>query len=70
MITLIFFKVAITSWIVFLIVWMIEGFCNYENPKKNIRKHKVPTLVPIIGGLALIMIVLCFIIAMLLAVWL
>jgi hypothetical protein len=74
MITLIFFKVAVTASIVFALMCLIEDFCNHENKSRGVTKHKVPDFVAYVGGASLIIAVVCYvvalIIALIMAVWL
>jgi hypothetical protein len=70
MITLLLFKIAATALVVFLVMLMIDSFCNYEDRAKGHAKTKVPAFVPYVGGGAGIVMVVSGIASILMAVWL
>lgn len=69
MIALVLFKIAMTALVVFAVRMMTEGFCNYENPAKGIKKQKVPEFVPIVGGFAFTVFVIAAVASVVAVVW-
>lgn len=69
MITLILFKIAATTFVVFLIMLMIDSFCNYEDKAKGHHKTKVPAFVPYVGGAAAIITAVTVVASILMAIW-
>ncbi|UOL48573.1 hypothetical protein QGX12_gp071 [Pseudomonas phage Kremar] len=69
MITLVLFKIAATALVVFLIMLMVDSFCNYEDKAKGHYKTKVPAFVPYVGGTAGIVMVASVIASILMAIW-
>lgn len=69
MMALVFFKIAALAMLVFLLMLLIDGFCNHKNKAKGIYKSKVPVFVPIIGGIAGSTMVISVMAAILTAIW-
>jgi hypothetical protein len=67
--TLLFAKIAMTALVIYLIMLMIDSFCNYEDKAKGQLKTKVPAFVPYIGGAAGIVMVVSVIIAIIMGIW-
>lgn len=69
MITLLLFKIAATALVVFLIMLLIDSFCNYEDKAKGHYKNEVPTFVPYVGGSAGIVMVVSVVASIIMAIW-
>lgn len=67
--TFLFAKIAMTALVVFLIMLMIESFCNYEDRAKGHYKTKVPAFVPYVGGSAGIVMVVSVVVAIIMGIW-
>jgi hypothetical protein len=63
MITLVFFKVAVTASIVFALMFLIDSLCGHQG-------SEIPEFVPYVGVASFIIAVVCYVIALIMAVWL